>query len=183
MSAVDCPVQVKHMKGDVDPRTEHNYDSEQTAVLLSVQSQNLLHNFVKDEGEVGGAKLPGEKTDILQLTVEELKAMMTVHTGNLTGDNGKSLKKAKLQRYLKAYMKMKKAHPTRTVYFDCSREGNGIFARLTLAMDVQLKMLTSLVSCCEYEQRQRVSFTSYSMPTKGVNLWKTSLLFLSRHRR
>ena len=88
MSAVDCPVQVKRMKGDVDPRTEHDYDSKQTAVLLSVQSQNLLHNSVKDEGEIGGAKLPGGTTDILQLTVEELKAMMTAHTENLTGDNG-----------------------------------------------------------------------------------------------
>ena len=61
--------------------------------------------------------------------MNELKAMVIARGGNLTSE-GKAMVKEELQVLVRAFLSVEKENTKHTVYFDRSRNNNGIFANI-----------------------------------------------------
>ena len=119
---------LRHMKGDIDPKTCANFTTEQRAKIDSVRSHNMKHNSSADRSKINGLSLPEGKT-LEECTVDELKRMIIQRGGSLTGE-GKALTKQKMQLIVKAYLLKEKENSRHTQYYDRSTTNNGVFAKI-----------------------------------------------------
>ena len=70
----------------------------------------------------------------------------------MTGRDGKALKKEELQRYVCAYLSVESENPKNTVYFDRSKNKNGIFETIdTSEQKSVLQIIDQLVRCSQFE--------------------------------
>ena len=104
------------------------FTADQRKKIDSVQSHNLHHNSCANKSKLNGLSLPPGKT-INDCSVDELKRMIIERGGSLQGD-GKALTKGKLKLIVKAYLLMEKENTRHTVYFDRSRNNNGVFDKI-----------------------------------------------------
>ena len=118
----------RHMTGDIDPKNLALFTADQRKKIDSVQSHNLHHNSCANKSKLNGLSLPPGKT-INDCSVDELKRMIIERGGSLQGD-GKALTKGKLKLIVKAYLLMEIENTRHKVYFDRSRNNNGVFDKI-----------------------------------------------------
>ena len=129
---------IRHMNGELDPKTRQPYTTEQRNLIKSIQTHNLLHNSAADRATINGLSLPEGKQYVGQCTVDELKTMVVARSGSVTGKDGKSLNKAALQKLVRAYLFMEKENVAHTVYFDRTRNRNGVFAKIDTSQRMKI---------------------------------------------
>ena len=141
-----------HMKGKLDPKTGNQFTDQQKALFDSLDVHNLCHNSAINRDRVNGLSFPEGKNSVYTCTVDELRAMVIARGGNLTGRDGKGLRKAELQQLMAAYLQLEKMNPAHTVYFDRSKNRNGIFANIdTSEKRTVPDILRDLINCSEFE--------------------------------
>ena len=143
---------IRHMNGDLDPSSRSPFTDEQKKQIGSIQTHNLLHNSAAERGGISGLSLPEGRGSITDCKVDELKAMVIARGGTVTGRDGKAIKKADLQRIVRAYLFVEKQNPKHTVYFNRSRTNNGIFANVDTSQRVDVPtMIDRLLQVDETE--------------------------------
>ena len=148
----------QHMKGKLDPRTCQPFTNEQQKALDSVMPHNVLHNSQVDKEQLSGLSLPEGCTTLQACTVEQLKAMLIARGGSVTKD-GKSMNKPDLIQTVGSYLIQEKTNTQNTVYFNRTRQNNGLFAKIDTSERKSVKqILQSLHSCAEFEQGMRDYF-------------------------
>ena len=157
------PMTRRHMRGDLNPKTVSEFTSDEKRKIAAIQPHNLLHNSAARRENISGCSLPRDRTTVADCKVEELKAMVVARGGNVTGRDGKSLKKMELQKVVRAYLSLEMENPSGTVYFNRSREENGIFANIDTSERKSVpEIIGQLVQCREYEPSLHQFFVDLS---------------------
>ncbi|KAL7554211.1 hypothetical protein ACHAWF_017633 [Thalassiosira exigua] len=142
----------RHMRGEINPKTFAEFTAEEKGVIESIRPHNLLHNSEASREKINGLSLPANRETIASCRGEELKAMVIARGGSVTGRDGKALRVPELRRIVRAYLSLEKENPKHTVYFDRSRQKNGLFAHIdTSERKTVPQILAQLVRCGEFE--------------------------------
>eukprot|EP00984_Skeletonema_dohrnii_P011132 scaffold4426_cov181-Skeletonema_dohrnii-CCMP3373.AAC.1 len=141
------------MRGKLDSKTRDPFCQEQQKKIESVQTHNLAHNSAANREKINGLSFPEGKTSVGELSVDQLRTMITARGGNVSASCGKNLNKAELQRILTAYLLAEVENPVHTVYFDRSRKSNGTFAKIdTNEKNSAAEIIKNLERCNEHEE-------------------------------
>ncbi|EJK67549.1 hypothetical protein THAOC_11399, partial [Thalassiosira oceanica] len=119
--ADDNPLQLRHMRGDVDPRSMAELTVEQTETMSRLEPHNLLHNSKESVEQIKGISLPAGRNSLDECRNPELKAMIVARGGNVTGDDGKALNGSQMRQLLRAYMSREELCPLTSVHFKRDR--------------------------------------------------------------
>jgi len=150
---------VRHMKGDLDPKTHLEFTEEQKKQLSYVQCHNLLQNSAAPRESIKGVSLPSGRTTINSCTVDELKAMVIARGGSVTGRDGKAHKQSALRKIVRAWLNLEKENTKHAVYFQRSRHSNGIFANIDTSERRTIpQILNTLANSTEHEEPLKIFF-------------------------
>ncbi|KAL7552027.1 hypothetical protein ACHAWF_017125 [Thalassiosira exigua] len=143
---------VRHMRGDLDPKTGAEFTASQKAEINAIECHNLLHNSAARRSSLRGLSLPEGRENVESCRVEELKAMLVVRGGSVTSKEGRALNRGELVQLVKAYMSMESQNQKHTTYFNRTRVNNGIFANIDTSVRRTVpQIVQSLVNCDEFE--------------------------------
>ena len=117
----------RHMSGDVNPKTCAKFTADERRKIEATQPHNLLQNLAARRDNINGLSLPSGREIVSSCRVEELKAMVIVRGGDVTGRNDKALQREELQKVVRAYLSMEAKNTRSTVYFNQHCDDNGIF--------------------------------------------------------
>ena len=122
-----------HMLGDVNPKMGAEYTTAERRTIYATSPHNLLQSSTARHSGIMGVSLPSERETITSCRVEELKAIVIARGGNVTGRNGKALYREELQWIVWAYLSMETENSRGTVYFNHTKNKNGIFSNMDTA--------------------------------------------------
>ena len=128
-----CRRNHQHMKGENHPRTKEPYSTAESEALQMLAPHNLLHNSCADRTKIRGLSFPQGKSSVKELKVDELKAMIIARGGSVTDKEGNAMRKEALSRMVEAYLSMENQNTKHTVFFDRSRDKNGIFSSVDIS--------------------------------------------------
>ena len=86
--------------------------------------------------------------------------MVIARGGNVTGRDGKALRREELQRIVRAYLAMEVENSRVTAYFNREKYKNGVFASIDTTERQSIpQIVDQLVRCCEFEKSLQHFFT------------------------
>ena len=122
------PATNRYMRGEVNPKTGVAFTVAEQRKIVSVSLHNLLQNLAARRNTIRGVSLLDNRDTVASCQVEELEKMVTTRGGNVTGRDGKALRREKLQRIVWEYLAMEAKNSRSIVYYNRSKHNNGIFA-------------------------------------------------------
>ena len=99
-----------------------------------------------------GLALSQGKENRGQCTVANLKQMLFVRCGQVTGCDGKSLRANEQRKEVRAYVSIENFNAVHKVYFDRFKTNNWLFSKIDTSHRQTIgRIIASLVACSEFE--------------------------------
>jgi hypothetical protein len=143
---------IRHMNGELDPKTRGVFSTSQQKLIDSLKPHNLKHNSEADSSAIHGKSLPPYRARVQDCLVDELKGILICRGGNLTDRDGNALNKSELCKIATAHLLLEKENQSHTIFFNRTRSNNGVFANIdTSERRTVPQMLNAILRAGEVE--------------------------------